>query len=328
MALTMDRHYPLAKRLPPGLAVILVICILLIASQGWAVEMAASVVAVRGGVEVERQEGRSPLRVKDPLYVNDTIHTNDGRVQIMFTDHSLINLGLGTVLAIRDYRYRPEDKDAVLKTMVAEGVFRVVGGAVAKLAPQHFTTETPTATIGVRGSMYAGMFKDNQLTVLFEGGVGVYVTNVMGTVELTEVNLLTTVAAGQGPTTPQPASPAAIKALSQALTPGAGEASEVQTPAPGMVEQAAPVSQGAGPNWGSDQAGQSIKDAVGAATQQNTATEAASQAQSQAKQETPVVIPAPSPSGQGTSGEIVPPPSPVTGTNGGRPLSQPPPSRF
>lgn len=213
----MSNNHPTAHRILTIISGILLATLLLTASAGRAVEIAAHVVAVRGGVEVERQGGRLPLRIKDPLYVSDTIRTNDGRVQIMFTDNSLINLGLGTVMTVSNYRYRPEANDAALQTRVDEGVFRVVGGAVSKIAPQNLTTETPTATIGIRGSMYAGMFKNKQLTVLFEGGLGIYVANVMGTVEMTTPNLVTTVGEGQGPTAPKQASPGDIQGMYQLL---------------------------------------------------------------------------------------------------------------
>lgn len=250
-----------------------------------AAETAAQVVALRGGVEVERPGGRTPLKVKDLLYVADTIRTNDGRVQIMFTDHSLITLGRDTVFAISEYQYRPGDNDATLKTRVKEGVFRVVGGAVTKLAPQKFTTETPTATIGVRGSMYAGRYQNGQLTVLFEGGVGVYVTNAMGTVDLTTANLLTTVSEGQGPTQPKAATQSEIQGLYQALTPVGNEAKGGQGTSlddGSGTAASSPPEQGSVNVGGVGQGGSPGQDALGAASQQKAAVEAAAQAKGQA----------------------------------------------
>ena len=310
-----------------------------------AAETVAQVVALRGGVEVERADGRTPLKVKDLLYVTDTIHTNDGRVQIMFTDHSLITLGRETVLSISEYRYHPGDNDATLKTRVKEGVFRVVGGAVTKLAPQKFTTETPTATIGVRGSMYAGRYQNGQLTVLFEGGVGVYVTNAMGTVELTTANLLTTVSEGQGPTPPKPATPSEIQGLYQALTPVAGEAKGGQGPsaAEGTDTTPATPAGGSASAGGVGQGGELVNDALSAASQQKATTEATAQAKGQtgnaaslgASTSSPAAPPAvgheidlPPQPGVGPT-VISPPPSPPsdgpgggyqpTGTTGGNP---------
>ncbi|HHK60547.1 MAG TPA: iron dicitrate transport regulator FecR, partial [Desulfobacterales bacterium] len=141
----------------------------------FALERAGTVVAVRGKVEVDREGARSRLRVKDPIYVVDTIYTNNGRVQLMFSDHSLVSLGRNTVLTVSEYRYRPQAGEGALKTRVTEGVFRVVGGAITRLAPENFTTETPTATIGIRGSMYSGIYRNQTLSVLFEGGRGIFV---------------------------------------------------------------------------------------------------------------------------------------------------------
>jgi len=314
------------SRIQQGL-VLLIVFVLLgwsLAPASLAAETAAQVVALRGGVEVERAAGRTPLKVKDLLYVSDTIRTNDGRVQIMFTDHSLITLGRDTVFAISEYQYRPGDNDATLKTKVKEGVFRVVGGAVTKLAPQRFTTETPTATIGVRGSMYAGRYQNGQLTVLFEGGVGVYVTNAMGTVDLTTANLLTTVSAGQGPTQPKAATQSEIQGLYQALTPVGNEAKGGQGASLGDGSGTATSStpeQGLVNAGGLGQGGPPGQDVLGGASQQKAALEAAAQAKGQAGNADlgSASSPANSPS---LGHEIALPPQP----GGGQTAVSPPPS--
>jgi hypothetical protein len=86
-----------------------------------------------------------------------------------------------------------------MKTRVKEGVFRVMGGAIAKESPRNFSTETPAATIGIRGSMYAGRVAQGVLTVVFEGGRGIDVTNEAGRVSINRPGFGTRI---QNPETP------------------------------------------------------------------------------------------------------------------------------
>ncbi len=204
-------------RSPGALVTVLMLVALLVGGAvfcspaAFALERAGTVVAVRGKVEVDREGARSRLRVKDPIYVVDTIYTNNGRVQLMFSDHSLVSLGRNTVLTVSEYRYRPQAGEGALKTRVTEGVFRVVGGAITRLAPENFTTETPTATIGIRGSMYSGIYRNQTLSVLFEGGRGIFVRNQFGSTDLSRPNLLTTVLPNKPPAPPKRATPADLQ---------------------------------------------------------------------------------------------------------------------
>ncbi len=66
-------------------------------------------------------------------------------------------------------------------------------GKIAKVAPQKFSTETLSATIGIRGSTYAGNVSGDSLTVVLEGGTGIEVTNEGGSVLITKVGYGTSV---------------------------------------------------------------------------------------------------------------------------------------
>ncbi len=145
------------------------------------------VVAVRGEVVAEDMNGEArPLAIKSPLYVRDTVKTgNRSRIQMMFSDNTLISLGQRTEMKLSEYAWQPENDVGKMRTQVKEGAFRVMGGAITRIAPKQFKTETPSATIGIRGSMYAGIVREGRLSVLFEGGRGIDVTNHAGSVAIT-----------------------------------------------------------------------------------------------------------------------------------------------
>ena len=145
------------------------------------------VIAIRGQVTaINSEEISRTLSLKSPIYQKDTLKTGkQGRIQVMFTDNTIISLGRKSVMIISEYEWKPGQKKGALKTKVKEGVFRVMGGTITKVAPKKFTTETPAATIGIRGSMYAGRVSGNTLSVVFLGGKGIEVTNDAGSVAIT-----------------------------------------------------------------------------------------------------------------------------------------------
>jgi len=147
---------------------------------------AGVVVAVRGKVLAENPSAETRrLVMKAPVYVKDTVKTGQGKVQFKFNDNTLITLGYNTVMVIEEYLYKPDDKESAMKTRVEEGAFRIMGGSITRIAPKNFKTEVPCATIGVRGSMYAGVVEGDVLSLVFQGGRSIYVANQAGRVDIT-----------------------------------------------------------------------------------------------------------------------------------------------
>lgn len=174
-------------------------------STAWAeTQGVATVVALRGTVVAKNKSGVDRnLSIKSQIFTEDVLKTGaNGKLQIMFTDNSIISLGRDSEIKIAEYRYQPDQKDGVLRTQVKEGTFRVMGGALAKDAPHNFKTETPTATIGIRGSMYAFKTTQDSLSVVFQGGKGIEVFNDHGKVIITTPGFGTIVLLNAAPTPP------------------------------------------------------------------------------------------------------------------------------
>lgn len=183
----------------------IVICTLATSTPSGAEEVpVGTVVAVKG--DVRAGDGSGPdrkLSVKDPVYVRDTIHTGTaGRIQVMFSDNTIISLGRASTLEVSEYLWDKENKTGAMKTTVHEGVFRVMGGALTKHSPSTFRTDTPAGTIGVRGSMYAGALTEQGLLVAFEGGTGIDVFNDQGSVAITVPGFGTRIASVSVPPEP------------------------------------------------------------------------------------------------------------------------------
>ncbi|MDH3393003.1 MAG: FecR domain-containing protein, partial [Desulfobulbaceae bacterium] len=179
-----------------------------------------TVVAVRGVVNAISADGQSRrLSIKAPVFGADSLETGKrGRIQLLFSDNTIMSLGQNTQMKIAEYRWsETAAKDAAMKTQVKEGTFRVLGGAITKAAPENFTTETPSATIGIRGSSYAGKVTKENLTVVLLGGKGVNIFNSAGLVPLTKVGFGTVVTPGMAPMKPFKFTPRDMKKLSGGL---------------------------------------------------------------------------------------------------------------
>jgi hypothetical protein len=88
----------------------------------------------------------------DPLYEGDSIVTGrGGEVHLAMEDGGYIGVRPGTKMRIVSYRAEGgEDDHSVIGLL--QGSFRAVTGWIATLGPDNYAVQTPTATIGVRGT--------------------------------------------------------------------------------------------------------------------------------------------------------------------------------
>lgn len=191
------------------------------------------VIAIRGQATAQNTDGLRSLPLGGEIGRNDLIQTGCRcRLQIMFADNTIVSLGPDSEFIVKEYAWDAETRQGKMTSQVNEGVFRVLGGSITKSSPDKFITETPGATIGIRGSMYAGSVRDGLLQVVFQGGRGIFVRNELGMVEIDTPGFGTRVEQGrQAPTAPFRFAPADLQQLEplSAATPTVGE----EPPPPG-----------------------------------------------------------------------------------------------
>ena len=107
-----------------------------------------------GGVTVTGTDGRSRPAAKGlELQSGDRIVTTDGRAQIRFTDGAYVSLQPGTDFSIRDYRYDGRTDGTEKGAFgLLRGALRTVTGAIGRVNRGAYQIQTPTATIGIRGT--------------------------------------------------------------------------------------------------------------------------------------------------------------------------------
>jgi hypothetical protein len=85
--------------------------------------------------------------------MQDEVKTAKGKVGITFQDNTQVQVNENSRLVIDDFVYDPKStKGGKLAVNVASGTVRYASGQIAKNNPQAVAVNTPTATIGVRGT--------------------------------------------------------------------------------------------------------------------------------------------------------------------------------
>ncbi|MDX9981036.1 MAG: FecR domain-containing protein, partial [Lentisphaeria bacterium] len=162
------------------LLTLLSFALVLTASAEVARQRAGIVTALRGEVSVQAPggEGRPPA-IKEQIFEGDTIKTgNRGRVQICFEDDSIVSIGRDATLVVTKFFFDPSARQGAMQIEVKEGFFRVLGGAVTRIAPENFETVAGTASIGIRGCSLGGEVGGGRATLVFFG------SNIGGGIEV------------------------------------------------------------------------------------------------------------------------------------------------
>ena len=88
--------------------------------------------------------------------MKDTITTANGKAGITFQDDTKVQITEHSKLVIDNFVYNDSKKTGKLGIKMALGTIKYASGQIAKSDPQQVVVETPTATIGVRGTDFSG----------------------------------------------------------------------------------------------------------------------------------------------------------------------------
>ena len=155
-----------------------------------------SVDALVGKASVINQAGiRRDLSVSSRIEVGETIVTgNASEVLIKTDDNGIVFLEGNSTLVVESFSAKGNENDNFVINLL-KGAFRGVTGFIGKRYPKHYRLNTPTATIGIRGTDY-------QVEVV-EGidatdkKVGVFVKVESGKISLANLDVSIDVAAKQ-----------------------------------------------------------------------------------------------------------------------------------
>jgi hypothetical protein len=90
-----------------------------------------------------------------PVYEGDTLRTFwDGTIGVTFKDDTRISLGPSSRVSIPKFVFSPAEQHYGFVLRLLAGTMQYLSGLTAKLSPNSIEIDTPTATIGVRGTRF------------------------------------------------------------------------------------------------------------------------------------------------------------------------------
>jgi len=109
-----------------------------------------------GDATVSRGEKTVPAAPGLKLMVGDTLGTGrNGSLGVILRDDSTLSIGPGSRLVLRSFLFSPSEGKFDLVARISRGTMAYLSGLIGKLAPEKVRIETPTATIGIRGTRFA-----------------------------------------------------------------------------------------------------------------------------------------------------------------------------
>ena len=82
----------------------------------------------------------------------DNVETENGRLKIEFVDQTQISLTEHTLVEITEYVYDPDPSKSKMAMNFVQGTARFATGGLGLVPRENIQIETPTATIGIRGT--------------------------------------------------------------------------------------------------------------------------------------------------------------------------------
>jgi hypothetical protein len=115
---------------------------------GYVKTVSGSATIVRGGVAQK-------VAVGAPLYEDDTLKTGEeSSLGVTMKDGTTLSAGPETEILLDQYAYQPKQQQLGFVARVSQGTLDFVSGMLGKLAPESVAIETPTGTIGMRGTHF------------------------------------------------------------------------------------------------------------------------------------------------------------------------------
>ena len=163
---------------------------------------AMTVNLVTGTVETET----NVVNVNDQIFRQEIIETNSvSSTQILFMDETVLSIGPDSRLIMDEMVYDPDSNTGKVVVTAARGLFTFVTGS---LASESYEINTPTATIGVRGTKF-DLFvsrKGASTVILRSGAVDMKNIRSGATRRIATVGLATSIVTPKSEPTP-PAAP-------------------------------------------------------------------------------------------------------------------------
>ena len=143
--------------------------LIVIAGPAAAIEASGHAVAVLRTTSASGPGGERTLAAKGPVFSGDVINTDRrGTAQLLFADDTKMVIGPNSQVTIDKFVFQGASTASSFAINALRGSFRFITGKSAKTV---YSIETPTASIGVRGTQFDGhVAKDGTTTIAMWDG--------------------------------------------------------------------------------------------------------------------------------------------------------------
>jgi hypothetical protein len=103
--------------------------------------------------QISRTTGETlQAEIETSIVSMDEIETANGRLKIKFIDDTLVSLTENTYMEINEYVFDPNPEKSRMALNFVSGTARFATGGLGLVARENITIQTPTASIGIRGT--------------------------------------------------------------------------------------------------------------------------------------------------------------------------------
>jgi hypothetical protein len=135
-------------------------------------EPIGNVAALTGTVTVIRDKNSLPLKLRDDVFLNDVVQTAaDSSLGITFEDGTTFRLTANARITIDNYIYEEGGKQNAATFNIGRGTVAFAASVVAKTGDMRI--DTPTATLGIRGTTGLVEVPDNASSSSATGNVAI-----------------------------------------------------------------------------------------------------------------------------------------------------------
>ena len=132
------------------------LCLLPASDAAFAGDPIGVVRTASGAATVTRGEKTIPAAPGLKIMAGDTLGTGrDGSLGVILRDDSSLSIGPESRLVLRSFLFSSLEGKFDLVASITRGSMAYLSGLIGKLAPEKIRFETPTGTIGIRGTRFA-----------------------------------------------------------------------------------------------------------------------------------------------------------------------------
>jgi hypothetical protein len=116
---------------------------------------------VTGTASVVRAQNILPAKTGDRIFEGDILRTGkDGSLGTVLEDETSLSLGPNSEIIISEFAFAPAKGKLAIVTRMVKGTAAYISGVIGKMSPQSVRFETPSASVGVRGTRFLVQVED------------------------------------------------------------------------------------------------------------------------------------------------------------------------